>query len=274
MKKWQIIVASIMVVLVIAVTPLAILAASGDQSGTTSSVPAIQGSLVLVAPRAAYPAQQISTSVFLRADQSVVPDVQIWKIDGANINAYKKVVKSLNHKKQMAVTLKNLPTWLKDNATSIGSTDQNGKLKISFNDAGNYILVAFKDGYLPSVQSVSVRNFLVINGPQNAAPGTNVTFNVTQKENSQPIAGIKVWTVSQSDLPKLKIALFREYLAHKADLSKADWNTVITSRAKLQGTTDAVGTVSATFEKAGKYAVLAVINGKVSGAMRINITNP
>jgi hypothetical protein len=273
MLKWQIVLASALALLILIASPLSLLAANHPATlGTTRSD--LQGGLAIVAPRVTNPGLAMSLTVFQRQNQTPVEGVQVWTLNRESIKSYKDLFKAYKNRGQDNTAPESLQSLLESNASLIGETNPAGKLSTTFNTAGFYILVAVKPGYIPGWQFLLVRNILVIKGPESAVVGETSLFSLTDKASTETVAGVQVWAIAKADLPALKAALKKDFLAPRGDLSEADWNAILKSKARLLGATDQNGQVEGTFTQEGKYLVLAVMEGKIAGLTLIVIESP
>jgi hypothetical protein len=274
MKRWHLLIASILALLVMVVIPMSIAAAGNGETANAASKPELKGALEIVAPLVVYPGKEFSLTVFLRKDQTPVEGVKIWVVSQDKAAVVKEAAKAMKEKGTGKVTVDEFQSVLESNAKKIGDTDVNGKLTATFNETGNYWLVAYKAGYVPDLSALLVRIAVVISGPEKASIGQSVTFQVSEKETGNPVAGIKVWALAKGKLPALRAALKAEFMAHKGDLKNADWAGIITSKAVLMGTTDQNGKLAYTFKDEGNYILVTALNGKLSGFGRITIESP
>jgi hypothetical protein len=274
MKNWKMVLSSLLALLIMIVTPLSVTAASNNETLDAAAVPVLKGALEIVAPRIAHPGSEVFLTVFLRKDQSVVEDVEIWAASKNSVMTLKNVANALRKKRIGDLTGDNFQSLLEANAEKIGVTDEDGKLTFTLNEAGKYILLAVKSGYRPDFSILTVRNILVIDGPEKALSGDNVTFSVSEKETEAAAAEAEVWSVTKKDMPALKAALKKERLDHKNDPGNADWTGVLKAQAESLGTTGENGQLTCTFSQEGKYGLIAFLDGDLSGFFRIIIESP
>ena len=175
MKKWQIILASLLALLVMVVTPLSIMAAKNINTSENTIKPDIKGALAIVAPRVIQTGSEMSLTVFLRQDQTPVPGVAIWVISKDNIITLKDDIRALKEKGLANITDEDCQAILKANGDKIGETDGNGKLLNTFNKPGKFVLVAVKNKYIPDFSALVVRSKLArisINTPEESPSTT------------------------------------------------------------------------------------------------------
>ncbi len=268
MKKWKIILASVLALLVVIVTPLSIIGAGQDTSGSTPRV-----HLAIVQPWAVRVGQSLQLTVFERPNQTPIGGAGVWTVTKDKIDAVKQAVKALAAKGLAKATEKDFEDILNTNGASLGQTDTNGRLTHTFTSPANYWLVALKDGYLPGYSHLAVNEILAISAPKTATPGEPVKITVDQKGTTEPVSGASLWAIDFSNAKALKDKLAELRKAKKGDLQNADWTSALSSLAISLGTTDANGQVTHSFDK-GRYLLISTKNGCVPAYRGIAITAP
>jgi hypothetical protein len=84
MKKWSIIMATGMALLLLALAPISALAQS-DTDAAGNSKPKLKGALAIVAPWMAPVGKEISMTVFLRENQEPFGGAGIWALDRKSV---------------------------------------------------------------------------------------------------------------------------------------------------------------------------------------------
>lgn len=272
MKRWKIILASVLALLVFIVTPLSVMAAGQDTTSTaTTQVPRVH--LAIVQPWVVRVGQNMQLTVFERLNQTPISGAGVWTITKDKVDTVKQAVKALNAKGRANVTEKDYEDILNANGASLGQTDSNGKLTHTFVDTADYWLVALKDGYLPGYSRLAVREVLAISAPKKAAPGDGVTVTVTQKGTTDPVSGAGVWAIDFANAKALKDKVLALRQANKGNLNNADWDSALSSLAISLGTTDANGQVTHSFDK-GRYLLITTLKGCVPAYTGIAIVAP
>jgi len=272
MKRWKIILASILALLVLIVTPISVMAAGQDTAGTaTNQVPRVH--LAIVQPWVVRVGQNMQLTVFERLNQTPINGAGVWTVTKDKVDTVKQAVKALNAKGLANVTEQDYEDILNANGTSLGQTDTNGRLTYTFNDPANYLLVALKDGYLPGYSRLAVREVLAISAPKKAAPGDSVTITVDQKSTTEPVSGAGVWAIDFANAQALKNKLAEVRQANKGNLQNADWDSALSNLAISLGTTDANGQVTHSFDK-GRYLLITTMKGCVPAYTGIAIVTP
>ncbi len=268
MKKWKIILASVLALLVLVVTPLSIMATGPDTSNNSPRV-----HLAIVQPWAVPIGQNMQLTVFERKNQTPIADAGVWTINKDKVNTVKQAVQALIAKGAAKATEKDFEDILNANGAKLGQTDSSGKLTKTFDSPAKFWLVALKDGFLPGYSRLNVTETLAIAAPRTALPGDPVKITVNQKGTTTPVNGAKVWAIDFANAKALKDKLAELRKANKGDLQNTDWATTLSSLAISLGTTDANGQVTHSFDK-GRYLVIATMKGCAPAYAGIAIATP
>ena len=276
MKKWQIILSIAAAVLVLAVTPLAILA-QDQVTPRANSRAFFKGGLAIVAPGVVLSSQRMQLTVFLRINQRPVPNAGVWAVTGEKIEALKNEVKTLREQSGANAAEADYEALATLYGVRLGRTDAKGRLTHTFNDPGNYLLVAFKKGYYPDFSGLAVRGLpkaLVILAPRRASPGEPFTITVNQKGTKDGVQEAGVWAISEDDAQALKdkLAALRE--ANKNNPDNVDWEAVLNDSAISLGQTNGDGQLNAELADQGKYLLVAFKKGYWPGYNGIAIGAP
>jgi hypothetical protein len=277
MKKWKLILSVVLASLFLVITPLAVFAESGTDNSRTA-IKEFKGGLAIVAPRAVPAGQEMQLTVFLRVNQNPVGDVGVWAVPQANIEKLKNEIQALRQDKNLDAAGKNYQPIIEKYAIFLGRTGNNGRLTHTFNEAGNYLLVAYKPGFWPDWSALAVRSIpkaLEIKAtPKKVQPGKDFNINVDIKGTNVPVSGAGVWAIPAVtiDEAKAKIQQFRE--ANKADVQNADWDAQLNGIGMFLGRTDEKGKLTASLEKEGIYLLVTFKKGHLPGFTGIAVVAP
>jgi hypothetical protein len=276
MKKWKIILAVVLAVCVVTLVPLAVMA----QTATTPS-PAVRdplkGGLALVAPRAVKAGQAMQLTVFLRWNQEPVSGVGIWAVSKDKIDAFKQAVQDLRKDTSIQPADKDYATVLELQAVKLGSTNVEGQLDLTFPDAGQMLLVAFKSGYLPDWSPLAVRNgpqALAITAPRQVKLGDPATITVHLKGAQDKIGQAGLWAITLDKAADLKAAVESARAANQTTPGGVDYAAILNAQAISLGDTDGSGQLTYTFESAGRYALVTFKPGYLPGFGALAVVAP
>jgi len=262
-KKWQIILASLLALVVMVVTPVFAMAAADDSAtGTDSYRPLNKGGLAIVAPHVVRVNQQMNMQVWARRTLEAVADAGVWAVNRDDVAVVKEDLKNLKNsvpdptEEEIAAVL--------DSGIFMGRTDETGKLSYTFTAIGNYVIITAKAHYWPDFCWTAVRDGqLGITAPKHANIDEEITLNVFRKEDQEPVAEAAVWAIPAANVKTVreKIAELRE----AGELKDADAGSLLPDFGTKLGETDADGQLVASFAAAGRYALVAVKKGFLPG---------
>lgn len=266
MKTKRLIIAILLALMVVTITPLSIMAASDDSSTANSQGKNLKGTLAIVAPYVVSPGEEIQLTVFVRKDQSTVGGAAVWAVSRDNIEDLTDDLKSLRQSSGASLTDEDYEDTLGVYAILLGHTHGDGTLSYTFDEPENYLLVAIKANYLPGKERLLVRGALSVTAePRISVIGEDVTITVTDKNNSDPVEGAETWAAkfSSIEIAKEKIAELREKYA--GNWNDIDWETVLDTRCIPLGETDENGEIICSFDETGKYLILSIKQGYIPG---------
>jgi len=148
----------------------------------------------------------------------------------------------------------------------LGSSNSAGEVVYTFTDAGTYMLLARKNGYLPgarriNVQSDTASKSLEIKATINLTTGQSSGVLVTEKGSSQPVEGAAVYSLKVENNRAIK-QLPPTTNNFKAQLIRAGNDAArVKENGVLVGNTDSAGQVSYSFPSSGQYMLAAFKDG-------------
>ncbi len=276
MKKWKIILAAVLAVLVLVATPLAIFA-QNDSGSAQSKIREFKGGLAPVAPRAVLTGNQMQLTVFLRVNQEPVPDVGIWLVSKENVEILRNELKALRNNAAVNETDKDYEAIINLHAGFLGRTDNKGRLTHIFDQTGDFALVAFKRGCWPDVSSLAVRELpraLAISAPRRAQPGQPFNISANLKGTELPAAGAGVWAIKAENIEDARAQVQEFKAANQVDAVNADWGMQLDLIAIKLGNCDDHGNLTASLTDEGRYLLVAFQKGHVPGFSGIAIVEP
>lgn len=268
MKKWQVILGTIVALVMTASIPLSSLAQNADEA-TAARKPTFSGSLAIVAPRSVPVAKEMSLGVFQRENQNPVPGAGVWALTREKVEEVKKAVNA-----QTVAEDIDYEALLGSHGSFLGRTGGDGRLVHTFKESGQYILVAAKKGYVPDFSPLAVRDApadaLVIKAPRMSPPGESVTITVAEKANGEPVKDAGVWALTPTEAEALKARIGNSRATANAT-PDIDIESIIGGFGIFLGRTHGNGELKYTFDTAGKYILVAAKKGYVPGYTGIAI---
>ncbi|NIO06701.1 MAG: hypothetical protein GTO40_01450, partial [Deltaproteobacteria bacterium] len=184
MKKLTLIVSIMMALLILVAGPMTALAQDDGEAETDHPKSFWEGSLAIVAPRIAPVGEEISMTVFLRANQEPFPDAGVWALTREKAEVLKEELAALREGNNLASSDTDLESIISVHGTFLGRTDERGKLYHAFDEAGHYMLAAVKKHYFPGFTGINIGTrprALGIEAPRRAPVGEEVTIIAFQR---------------------------------------------------------------------------------------------
>lgn len=276
MRKRTVIIATLAILLVLALSPMSVLAQS-DEDATVSSQPPVREALAIVAPWVTPVGQEISMRVFLRANQEPFGDAGVWALTQENAETLKVEMAALKEDASLAAEEPDHEALMNIYGTFLGRTGTDGRLYHTFEEAGSYVLVAFTAGYVPGFTHIRVKSMLdalVIEAPRKAEVDEEVTITVYQRSIQDPVKDAGVWALTREQAESLKAEMesIRESGDHAA--VQAALEEAVNIRGIFLGTTNGSGKVMYAFTEEGGYLLVAFKQGYFPGFAPIGIRAP
>lgn len=248
--------------------PLTLPAAAVADSGTPS---------LMVKAKSTVEAGSLETvSVFTKQGRMTVPGASVYLVSSGNITlssssmGYNALLNEYRAKAQSAGVL-------------LGVTSDNGTLPAAFPDAGRFLLVAVKDGYVPGFTRLTVtlanKKELDLKAPEKIEVNSAATFKVSQRYKGLAVAGAAVYAqlLSETAISGTKNgpgSILSPLIKADAGSAPTALQTAegIRGSGTLLGYTDSSGQFSYTFSGSGLYALAALKDGYVPGFAWTRVT--
>jgi hypothetical protein len=144
----------------------------------------------------------------------------------------------------------------------LGYTDNAGYVICTFKRTGLYVLVTFKDGYLPGFDRIEVKpaiKALAIKSPATALAGAPVTILVYDRNSGGGVAQANVWAIAASAIPVT------------VSSNTSDTAALIAQYGQYLGQTNDAGQLTFKLLKPERYLLLAVKDTYLPGFAKITI---
>jgi len=272
-KKWHSILAMAIAALVLTATAVPVMAQS-EGAPATDSKPVVRA-LGIKAPRIAPVGEEFTMGVFQRGYNKPVEGAGVWALSRDDAEALKEDIAPLREAGELSAQDTDFESMVSIYGTFLGRTNEEGKLSATIDEAGGYLLVAVKRGFIPGYAPLSVRetpDALGIKVPRIAPVGEEFTMGVFQRGIFEPVEGAGVWALSRDDAKALKedIAPLRE----AGDLSAAqdtDFESMVSIYGTFLGRTNGEGKLSTTIDETGGYLLVAVKQGFIPGYAPLSV---
>ena len=266
-KKWQIMVALVLSLVTLITVGLPALA-EDEEPAATDSLNLSRGALAIIAPWTVPVGKEFTVRAFLRENQEPFPGAGVWAINQDTDQALKEELSQLRQDYGPTDEEKDYESILNVHGIFLGRTGGDGRLACTFEQAGKYILVAARNGYLPGCTHITARltvKALGIQAPKRTPVGEEITIAVFARITQDAVQGAGIWAVTRDNVEVLK----QEAQALKDDTSlsdeEKDYEALVDGYGFFLGITDTHGKLEYTFEEAGGYLLVAVKMGYFPG---------
>ncbi|MFC2027205.1 hypothetical protein ACFLU3_00825 [Chloroflexota bacterium] len=236
--------------------------------------------LAIRAPRLAFVDKEITMTVYekpgsLDADvaPNTVEEARIWALSIADAETLKQEIEATVENDEATAIKRDYESMISFYGKFLGLTDENGQLRHTFDDTGEYVLVTWKQGYWPGYARLTVRelpNALGIEAPRVAQVDEDVIMKVFQRGTGDPVGRADMWAFAwdQTDSLKQNMADIRSL-----DSSAFDYESICNNTGGIYlGQTNNSGELRHSFNNTGRYLLLAFKDGYWPGFGWIKIT--
>jgi hypothetical protein len=258
--------AAIALALVAAVAVPAFASAATPGPASAASVP-VQGSLAIVAPRAAAVGATVQMTVFKASDQTTVAGAHVWAVSPDKLRAVTQQLNRLAGQPQEQADAA-ADQAIDVIAVPLGRTDQNGILTHQFQEAGRRLLVAFKAGFFPDARPIAIGTGagparLTIHAPARAAVSEKIDITVVDAVKQQGIKDARVWALTKAQAEALKGRLVAGPGQSANETATASIESQLNVQGTFLGTTNGAGKLEPqpSFANAGAYVLVAIKAG-------------
>ena len=295
MKKTILIILSL--VLSLAIMLPGATAVMADSEENIEPAPTVKAALMIRAPSIAEVGQPVTITVFARYSHQPVAEAEVYalKTDKIAITA-DKMNYTTNTEDNIAL--------LDEEGIFLGETNNEGNVTCKFADSNRYMLIAFKNGYVPGFSRITITlsatKGLYIKVPASAEVKNPVTMTVFERSSHEPVANAAVYArkIGNIDLPKPAVASIFSKIVGVAkprtdNMTSTDTKILKAGPMKFQtveiayesqdieefqkngiflGYTNDQGELVYTFNETGHYVLAATKEEYAPGFARINIT--
>jgi uncharacterized GH25 family protein len=230
-----------------------------------------QDYLKLIAPATARVNQEITVKVLSRSGKGE-PGVKVYSIKNGDLPVVDNTTAAVSIAKpqlyaEYAVSL----------GTLVGTTDENGKFSCKFTEAGRFILVAVKDGFVPGFGRINVavamRNALAFKMPSKAMINQDVTIKVVDRNDGAAVAEADVYGYRINGFADAVGHFFQETFSF-GNSGREKYAGGVSEIGEYIGSTDETGTLVYAFPEKGTYIMVTFKSGYVPDFGKIEIDAP
>ena len=221
--------------------------------------------LKIESPRKAHVGQPVTFKVVDRESGSPIEGASMYALDGLDL----KMEADSDVRPQ-------IEDVVAAHGESLGSTDENGELVYSFEEAGKYIIVAIKEGYRPGIKPIGVfEGALAIKAPRRAQVDEPVTFKVMVRDTDSPVEGADLYALAIpfprfAPMPPPNVETEATFTLLEAEVKGSPGDIIAESRKPL-GKTDGNGELVHSFQEEGMYLIVATKDGYIRAVTRLAI---
>lgn len=256
MKKWSVLVALVATFLVTLASPGFVLAQDGED---VARIPGLNDSLAVVAPRLARTGENISVRVFQCSDQEPVEGAGVWLIGRDQSETLREEMSALKENDSLTAGETDYESLVSIHGTLIGYTGDSGRVWYTFEEAGRYVLVAVKAGYIPDFRPIAIgmlSNALHIEAPRRAEVEEKITINVSQRGTEDPVKDAGVWALTREQAESLQSEMSALRESGDRTALEAAIGEAVDIHGIFLGTTNGSGKLHYAFEEAGGYLLV------------------
>jgi len=156
----------------------------------------IPETLAIKAPRVAPVGEEVTMTVFQRLTQDPVEGAAIWALTRDEAEALKAEVTQMREEDSIAAGELDYESLVSVHGFRLGFTDEDGQLKHTFDEAGWYLLVVVKKGYIPGFKPIRIGEIPHVLGLKVqwvALVSEEVTMTVFQRGTQELAEGAGIW---------------------------------------------------------------------------------
>ncbi len=232
--------------------------------------------LVIDAPNRAEVGERITITATDKATNEPVKDAGVWALGREKAEAIKAQFSTQSTAADQDALAAEVENALNINGIFLGTTNGAGKLNYTFENAGGYLLVTFKRGYLPGCRPIligSTPKVLSIDAPAKAKVGEKITITVTEKNSQDAVKDAGVWALTRENALSVKSQMDALKTAGDANAILLQVESTLNLHGIFLGTTNGAGKVQYAFENAGGYVLVTFKPGYWPGFKPILIVS-
>jgi hypothetical protein len=232
--------------------------------------------LAIDAPNRAEVGEKIIITVTDKETQEKVKEAGVWALSGDKAESVKAQFTSQKAGSDQDALAAQIENSLNVNGVFLGKTNGDGKVQHAFDNAGGYLLVTFKRGYVPAFKPILIGTApkaLSIDAPDKAKIAEKITVTVTEKNTSEAVKDAGVWALTRENAASLKDEFSAAMTTGDAAAIQVKIEGILNSKAIFLGTTNGAGKLLHAFQKAGGYLLVTYKPGYVPGIKTIVIVD-
>ena len=264
-RKWTGILTVLVAMMILASTAVPAFAQSEALSAEANPQPILKRALAIKAPRIAPPGEEITITVYERRTHEPVAAAAVWALTRDNAKALQQEIAELRPNTETIDEEQDYEARVRSlGGIWLGTTNEDGNVRHTFNQTGKYLLIALKNGHIPGIAPLAVKvhpKGLIIRAPRVAQPDTEVTMAVCERQTHDPVAGAGIWALSREKAEELQTEMSKIREDAAIDAEEYDYEALINIHGEFLGKTGEDGKLTHTFNKEGKYLLVTFKKG-------------
>jgi uncharacterized small protein (DUF1192 family) len=235
---------------------------------TTIGVRDTVEALAIRAPRRARADVPVTINVFERITQDPVAGAAVWAVSRDKVASLQADIAGLKADTSTDAADKDYESVVSLYGELLGRTSMDGSLEHTFDEAGGYLLVAVKLGYVPGFSPLAIVDLpdaLAIRAPLRVFAGREFTLGVLDRQTGDLVENAGVWAVSRDKVASLQADVARLKADTSTDAADKDYESVVSLYGLPLGMTGADGRLTAAIDDAGGYLLVTVKGGYIPG---------
>ncbi len=234
-----------------------------------------QNALAIRAPQQADVNVSVTIGVYEPSSGTPVSGAGVWALTRDQAETLRNDLAAM---KEAGQTLNADTDWdsiLNGRGIFLGRTGDTGEVTASFAEAGGYLLLAAKTGYLPARARILIGSRpqpLTLQVQGRAKVGEDVPIHVMDRTSGDPVEGAGVWALTRD-----QAEAFRQQIAALQDsdtaVTSTDLSASLNAGGSYLGATDGRGNLTASFAQPGLNVLVTWKPGCLPGFGVIQIVD-
>ncbi len=227
---------------------------------TITIVPVVKA-LGIKSPYNARVGEEVTITVFERGTQQPAEGALVFAVSPVAAEALQAEIATIREDTTVDAASIDYEEMARTDGELIGITNEYGEVYYAFDQAGRYLLISVKPGYLPGFARIAiwpVVKALGIKAPDTAPVGEEVTIGVFERGTGEAVEGAFVFALSRDNAEALKAEVETLKEDSTTVATDIDYQALADIYGEFIDITNENGEVRYAFEEAGWYLLLAV----------------
>jgi hypothetical protein len=243
---------------------------------TVIGIIAPRNALAIRAPEQADVNAPVTIGVYEQASGTPVEGAGVWALTRDQAEVFKAAIDAMQASGQTFSADTDWESLFGNYGVFLGRSGDTGEVTASFAEAGGYLLLAAKPGYLPARARILIGSRpepLALQVQGRAKVGEEVPVHVMDRTSGEPVEGAGVWALTRD-----QAEAFRQQVAGLRDsdtgVTGNDLSVSLSSYGIFLGATDGRGNLTVSFDQPGPEVLVTWKPGCLPGFGIIQIVGP